>query len=412
MKGIYYDLKIYKAALKKIGLARTYSMIKYKKDWPEPEIEFPRQVKVKSLLSGICASDLHQIDVEMPYIASILAQKKNPFPIGHEVVGIVEEVGDEVEKLKKGDKVVFSPIANCEAYGFEKCPSCQQGDYQSCLALAGHGDDSELEEKYGGRLAFGGFGGGGFSESFIAFEGQLTKIHDDIPDEIAVLTEPFSVALHAVLKRVPDDHETAIVIGAGIIGLMMIAAIRALGSKCKLIIMARYPTQVEAAETLGADVVLIDRSGEGLYDKISDLTDGSLFKPAIGKRVLFGNKGPDVIFDSIGSGRTIDDALHLVRTNGTIVIVGMAFKGMKNIEWALQIYKELDILGSMMHGREVHAGTEIDTFELAVDFLTEYGDRFRGLVTHRFPIEQYKEAFKVASKKGKYDAIKVVFEFT
>ncbi|MFW9931468.1 MAG: zinc-binding dehydrogenase [Candidatus Thorarchaeota archaeon] len=412
MKGIYYDLKIYKAALKKVGLARTYSMIKYKEDWLDPEIRYPRQVKVRSLMSGICASDLHQIEVDIPYVATILAQRENPFPMGHEVVGIVTEVGVEVEKLKVGDKVVFSPIANCKAYGFEECPSCKEGDYQSCLTLAGLGDGSELEDEYGGQMAFGGFGGGGFSEHFLAFEGQLTKVDPSVPNDIAVLAEPFSVALHAVLKRVPGDDETAIVIGAGIIGLMMIASIRALGSKCKIITMARHPAQVEAAKRLGSDIVIIDRSEEGLYDKIADLTDGALFKPAIGKRVLFGNRGPDVIFDSVGSGETIDDALHLVRTNGTIVIVGMAFGGMSKIEWALQIYKELDVLGSMMHGREVHEGREIDTFDLAIDFLKEYGDTFKGLVTHRFPISEYKNAFSVASNKGKHDAIKVVFDYT
>ncbi len=411
MKGIYYDLKIYKAMLKKIGLARTFSMIKYNENWPEPEIKYPRQVKVKTLLSGICASDLHQIEVDMPYVASILAQRENPFPMGHEVVGIVTEVGEQVENLKVGNKVVFSPIANCKAYGFDECPSCKEGDYQSCLTLTGLGDGSELEEEYGGQMAFGGFGGGGFSESFLAFEGQVTKVDDDIPDEIAVLAEPFSVALHAVLKRVPSDNETAIVIGAGIIGLMMIASIRALGSKCRIITMARYPAQIEAAKKLGSDVVIIDRTDEGLYEKIADLTEGSLFKPAIGKQVLFGNRGPDVIFDSIGSGKTIDDALHLVRTNGTIVIVGMAFKGMSKVEWALQIYKELDVLGSMMHGREVHEGREIDTFELAVEFLNEYGGLFKGLVTHKFEIQAYKDAFKVASNKGKYDAIKVAFDY-
>ena len=74
LKGIFYDLKISKAVMKKIGLARKYTMIKYRTDWPEPEIQHSRQVKVRSLMSGICASDLHQINVNVSYAASILAR--------------------------------------------------------------------------------------------------------------------------------------------------------------------------------------------------------------------------------------------------------------------------------------------------------------------------------------------------
>jgi len=411
MKGIYYNLKISKAVLKKIGLATKFSMIKYREDWPEPEIKYPRQVKVKTLMSGICASDLHQINVNISYAATIIARKENPFPMGHELVGEVVEIGSEVEHLKPGDRVVMSPIAHCEAYGFEKCPSCEEGDYQTCYTLAGMGDGSELEETYGGRLGFGGFAGGGFSERFLALEGQLTKIPDKLPDEIAVLAEPYSVAIHAVLKRVPKDAETVVVTGAGIIGLLIVASIRALGSKCRIITLARYPVQVEAAKQLGSDIVLTERSRDTLYEKIAKLTGGELFKPALGRKILYGNKGPDIVFDCVGSEVTIDDALHFVRANGTIVIVGMALGAMKKVDWALQVYKELDVLGSMMHGLEEFQGETLDTFILATRFLSNNQSIYENLVTHKFRVDEYKKAFDVASKKGKHSAIKVAFDY-
>ncbi|MDF1538128.1 MAG: medium chain dehydrogenase/reductase family protein [Candidatus Thorarchaeota archaeon] len=411
MKGIYYDLKIRKAVLKKIGLATKFSMIKYREDWPEPEIKFPRQVKVKTLMSGICASDLHQIDVNLSYAASILARKENPFPMGHELVGEVIEIGSEVEHLKPGDRVVMSPIAHCKAYGFEKCPSCEAGDYQTCYALVGIGDGSELEETYGGRLGFGGFAGGGFSERFLAFEGQLTKVPFEIPDEIAILAEPYSVGIHAVLKKLPKDTDTVVVTGAGIIGLMIIAAIRALGSKCKIITLARYQVQVEAAIKLGSDKVLTERSRDTLYEEIAKLTDGELFKPALGRKILYGNKGPDIVFDSVGSEVTIDDAFRFVRTNGTVIIVGMALGAMKKVDWMLQVYKELDVLGSMMHGLEEFQGESLDTFILATRFLNENQSLYENLVTHKFRVDEYKKAFDVASNKGKYAAIKIAFDY-
>jgi len=90
-----YDLKVWKVILKKAGLAGKYSMIKYREDWPVPDIKHARQIKAKTRIAGICTSDIHQINVNLPYSASILARKENPFPMGHELVGEVVEVGDE-----------------------------------------------------------------------------------------------------------------------------------------------------------------------------------------------------------------------------------------------------------------------------------------------------------------------------
>ena len=84
---------------------------------------------------------------------------------------------------------------------------------------------------------------------------------DIIPDKVSVLAEPFAVGLHAVCRNMPKDDDTVIVIGAGTIGLMLVAAIRALGSKCRVIAIARYRFQAEAARKLGTDRVIIEKSG-------------------------------------------------------------------------------------------------------------------------------------------------------
>ena len=411
MKAIMYDLKISKAVRKKMKLAGKYTMIKYRTDWPKPSIKHPRQVLVRPIISGICASDLHQINVNVSYAASILARKENPFPLGHEVVGIVEEVGEEVEGLEVGDRVSHSPVASCECYGFDLCESCKAGRPETCQAIAGIGDSSPLEEKYGGRLKFGGFGSGGFSEYFVTYAHQLQKIPDNIPDDVAVLSEPLAVAIHAVKRKLPADDDIVIVIGAGIIGLMIVRAIRGLGSKCKIIVLARYPFQVEIAKQLGADVVISERDTDTLYQQIADATDGHLLKPAIGKKILFGGSGPGIIYDSVASDSTLDDSLHLIKNNGTIVIVGMDFGVTKKTDWALGVYKQVNILGSMMHGLEEHNGESVDTFEIAFEMMKEAPNLLQGLVTHRYSIDDYKTAFAVASHKGKNGAIKVAFEF-
>lgn len=406
-----YNLKISTVIRKKMKMAGKFSMIKFRSDWPEPTMKFPRQVKVRSALAGICASDIHQINVDLSYSATILARKENPFPLGHEVVGIVEEVGPDVTGLKVGDRVCHSPVASCEAYGFEYCRSCREGRPETCQAIAGIGDDSELEKQYGGRLNFGGFGSGAFSERFVTYERQLRKVPDEIPDEAAVLAEPLAVAIHAVKRRQPSDNDTVLVLGAGIIGLMVVKAIRSLGSKCRLVVLARYQFQADAAKRFGADEVILDTKKEVVYQRVADLTGAHLVKPAIGKKIVFGGSGPDIVIDSVGTDPTIDDSLHLVRNNGTIIIVGMGFGVTKKTDWVLGIYKELDILGSMMHGIENDGGRSIDTFDLALELMKGDPSSFRGLVTHRYDIEQYKTAFSTSSNKGKNRAIKVAFRF-
>ncbi|MFX1483057.1 MAG: zinc-binding dehydrogenase, partial [Promethearchaeota archaeon] len=316
MKAIMYDLKISKIIRKKMRLAGKYAMIKYREDWPEPTIKHPRQVIVKPILSGICASDVNQIDVNLSYSATILARKDSPYPLGHEVVGVVEEVGSEVEGLKVGDRVGHSPVVSCECYGFDYCESCRDGRPETCQAIVGIGDGSDLEEEYGGRLNFGGFGSGTFSEHFVTYAGQLEKIPEGVPDDVAVLAEPLAVAIHAVNQHKPSDDDTVIVIGAGIIGLLVVRAIRGLGSKCRIIVLAKYPFQGVVAKTLGADEVISERDKEVLFEKIAERTGGHLLKPTIGRKILYGGTGPDMIFDCVGTDSTLDDSLRLVRNNG------------------------------------------------------------------------------------------------
>jgi threonine dehydrogenase-like Zn-dependent dehydrogenase len=296
-------------------------------------------------------------------------------------------------------------------YGFEYCESCRNRKPETCQAIAGIGDGSHLEDEYGGRFNFGGFGSGAFSEYFVAFEDQLHVVPNKIPNDTAILAEPLAVAMHAVKRKQPSDSDAVIIIGGGIIGLMAIKAIRGLGSKCRIIVLAKYPFQAEVASRLGADFVISESNKDALYQQVADLTHGCLVKPALGKKVLYSGAGPDIIFDCVGTDSTLDDALHLVRNNGTIVIVGMGFGVTKKTDWALAMYKEVDILASMMHGIEDYEGKSLDTFEIAFKLMREDPSSFVGLLTHEFIVEQYKTAFSVASNKGKNKAIKVAFHF-
>jgi threonine dehydrogenase-like Zn-dependent dehydrogenase len=203
--------------------------------------------------------------------------------------------------------------------------------------------------------------------------------------------------------------------GAGIIGLMVIAALRALGSKCRIITAARYPFQAEAAAALGSNETVVEKKRDDFYEKLADITDGVLFKPIAGKRAVFGGSGPDVIFDCVGTESSIEDSLHLVRGNGKIVMVGESYSRTKRVDWALQAYKEIEVAGAFMYGMEPHRGKKLHAFDLALNCLKRHADhdpeRFPGLVTHTYRIDEYRKALESARHKSANRAVKIAFDY-
>jgi threonine dehydrogenase-like Zn-dependent dehydrogenase len=411
MKAIYFDLKMYKAMLKKLHLAGRYAMLKYRQDWPIPELDYPNQVQVKTKLCGICGTDMHLIGLEISFAASILASRRNPFPMGHEFIGEVSGLGQGNGGLREGDRVVYVPLATCETYGFKLCEACRRGNLQSCIALAGAGDGTALEKRYGGEGAFGGVGFGGYAEYAVGFEKQFFKLPDSIPDEAAVLIEPLSIGLHAVLRNSPAHSDHVVIIGGGTIGLMTLTAIRALGLGCSVLLIARYPFQAEAAKNLGADETIIESDRERLYERVVESTGGRLFKPLMERRVLFGNTGPDCIFDCVATDHTLDDALRMVRNNGKIVIVGLGFSKTKSTDWSLQALKEVQIVGSENYGIESWNGIKTHAFLIAISLLEKNPKLLNGIVSHSFALEDYRQAFGTLLHKGRNNALKAVFDF-
>lgn len=409
MKGIYFDLKMWKIILSKIKLAPEFLTFMYKEDWPTPKITYDNQVLVKTLNAGICGSDIHQVKLDMSYYASVLSSPLNPAPIGHEVVGVVENTNDN-SLLKKGDRVVLNPTVHCKSYGFSLCPSCQRGDWQHCYTLVGKGDGSEREKTF---KPFKGQIYGGYAEYFVAFEKNLYKVPENVPNHVAVLIEPFTVALHAVIRNLPSDSDSIIVIGAGSIGLMTIAAIRALGKKSKITSVVRYPHQADIAKQLGADdIVFSSRDKSKFYKIIADKYDALLVTPLMRKSYIYGRKGPDLIYDTVATESTAEDALHIVRSGGKIVMIGMGFSITKKVDWAVQVYKEVEIAGSFLQSVGEFEGKPVDPYEYGLKYMSENVEVFDKMVTHRFPLQDYKKAYGVFKNKGTSHAIKVIFDYT
>ena len=126
------------------------------------------------------------------------------------------------------------------------------------------------------------------------------------------MAEPLSCALQAVRKAPLIDDCTVLILGCGSMGVLTLSAIRGLGSTCRIVVVAKYPHQREAADRLGADVVV---QAEESHPKLAQILDARLYKPEFGRPTVVG--GADICFDCVGSERTIDDALRFTRGGGS-----------------------------------------------------------------------------------------------
>src|ERR687894_3305999 len=218
---------------------------------PDPKLPTPEWVRVKPLISGICGSDLGTLSSEnSPYFSPITSP---PFVLGHEVVGVVTE---DNGNFAVGERVVLEPALGCAVRGIEPpCRMCAAGRYALCVNVA-KGDIAP-----GLQTGFCRDTGGGWSEgALVAHPSQLHRVPEDVSDEAAAAIEPLACAVHAALAANPREDETALVIGAGSVGLFVVAAVRQLTRAGRLICVAKHERQSKEALRLGADEVVHPRA--------------------------------------------------------------------------------------------------------------------------------------------------------
>jgi threonine dehydrogenase-like Zn-dependent dehydrogenase len=370
------------------------------RDVGPPRLPNARWVRVRPVLSGVCGSDLASIAAEgSPFFAPLTSF---PFTFGHEVVGIVEEVGPEVRAVVVGDRVVVEPALHCGVRGIDPpCTACREGHYGNCVNVT-KGDISA-----GVQTGYCRDTGGGWSGSLVAHEVQLHKVPNGLPDAAAVMVEPFSCALHGVLRAKPQAAETILVLGCGTMGLLTIAALRAVEAPCRIVALAKHPHQQEFAKQLGAHEIL--PAGKGQENALCQRTGATLHQAEIGRPTVLG--GFDLVFDCVGSPRSLDDALRFTRARGRTVLVGMPAIP-KMVDWTTIWFKELNVMGVYAYGVEDFRGERVRTFELALRFLREGKVDLRPLVTHRFALADYKRAIRTALATGPHRSVKTVFDCT
>jgi threonine dehydrogenase-like Zn-dependent dehydrogenase len=368
----------------------------------EPPLPTPRWVRVRPRLSGICGSDLASIAAEgSPFFAPLTSF---PFTFGHEVVGTVTAVGDAVREVRVGDRVVVEPVLHCAVRGIgEPCPACRQGNYGNCTNVTAGDIGPGVQTGYCRDT------GGGWSHGLVAHEVQLHRVPETVPDEAAVLVEPLSCALHAVLSTQYSVHRPpkVLVCGCGTMGLLVIAALRALQVPAHVIALAKHLHQQEQARRLGADDIIAP--GKDAREQLCKRTGATLHFAEIGPPTVLG--GFDVVFDCVGSPRSLDESLRFTTARGRTVVVGMPAIP-RTVDWTTIWYKELQVRGTYTYGIEDVAGERLRTFALALRLLEQGRVDLRPLVTHRFALPDYSRALRTALHTGPHRSIKTVFDLT
>jgi threonine dehydrogenase-like Zn-dependent dehydrogenase len=348
-----------------------------------------------SRMCGLCGSDLRLLKG----VESLLLEPYASFPaiLGHEVVAevVMAPLGSD---WRPGDRVAVEPILPCEVRGLEPpCRFCARGQYNLCENF------TQGQLSPGTILGFHQEAGGGLAEFLAAHPSRLLRLPDTLPDEVAVLTDSLASALQPVLDHFPQDNDTVVIYGAGIIGQHLVRLLRALGSKSQVIMVARYPFQHDLAQAGGADLVLMSPKRAELGEAVG----ARLLPTTLGGGNLEG--GADLFFDCVGNGRSLQEGLLALRGRGAYVLVGTAGE-LGPVDISSLWFRELKVSGSAMYSYGAWQGQRVRTYQLAVDLLARGDYPVKGLVSHVFPLSDYRQAFQVAFDKRRHQSVKVAFD--
>lgn len=258
-----------------------YKKLEYK-DVPKPEIKNPNEVLVRIKAAAICGSDVHGMD-------GSTGRRQPPIIMGHEASGIIEEIGSAVHSFNVGDRVTFDSTIWCGV-----CPFCREGKVNLCDSRRVLGVSCD-EYKQDGI----------FAEYAIIQDHVLYRLPENLDFEQASLTEPASVAAHAISLAPPRLGERVALVGAGLIGLLTLKLLKLSGCAL-LIVLETDQGRREKALACGADYAL-DPTDPALLEKVATLTDGAMM---------------DKVFEAVGATAPIKTAIDLVKKGGTVVLVG------------------------------------------------------------------------------------------
>jgi len=412
MKAVTFDVSVPRFLMART-LGRLTSSVTFGglsgvqlQDVPSPDIPGPDWVRLQVLLAGICGTDLGNL----AFSSSPVMEPFGTFPavLGHEILARVVEKGTGVVGVEVGQKVVVDPLLSCRVRGYVdyECASCSAGYPSTCEQ---GGEEGPLEVD-GGSLSPGLTMGyhkdlpGGWGEFMVAHQSQLHPVPSDLEDRAAVLVEPLSIGVHAVLQAPPRRGEPILVIGSGPIAMSTLWALRAVGFGGDLVSQAKRKEESELALTLGASEVV----KPGLEARQALVDRGAMaYQPILGSEVYSGGGFP-LIYDCVGNRTSLEQALRFAAPRGRVVMLGCAAQ-VPRLDLTFLWARELTIRGFLGYGRETWEGRDCHTFQVTQELLRRRPLPTDRMVTHVFPLDQYRDALKAASNRRKSGAMKVVF---
>ncbi|MGH0032534.1 MAG: zinc-dependent alcohol dehydrogenase [Myxococcota bacterium] len=366
----------------------------------EPVLPAPDWAVAKTRVCGLCGSDYKQVFMNGAFDNPMTAMISWPQVLGHEVVAVIDETGAGAGRRRVGERVVLNPWLSCETRGLAPCSFCRDGMLAQCLNF---GRGVAARGIHNGNSATAT---GGFAERVPAHESQWIPVPDSVGDDAAVLADPFSVSLHAILKSPPPEGGTVLVYGCGTLGLLAIAILRMLHPGVRVLAVARYEHQALLAERFGARNVLRHRPTRAIVEAVAAATGADVEEPWKGLPMLTG--GVDVVYDTVSSAETFEVDVRVTRSLGTIVAIGV--EPPRRFEWTPLYFKELSVVGSNGFGIEEFEGRRQHAMEWYFEFIETRGFDATPIVTHRFPLSAYRDAFMACYAQGRHAAVKVLFD--
>lgn len=293
-----------------------YNRLEYK-DVPEPQLG-PEDVLVQVKACGICGSDVHGMD-------GSTGRRIPPIIMGHEAAGVIAKIGPEVTGWREGDRVTFDSTIYCG-----ECYFCRREQINLCDDRRVLGVSCDAYRQHGA-----------FAEYVAVPQRILYRLPEALSFEQAAMVEPLSVALHALGRAPTSPSDTAVVVGAGMIGLLVIQALRVAGCG-RIIAVDLDQDRLELARTLGADEALNSDSVDVAGQVLKHTAD----------------RGADIAFEVVGLPSTLKLAVQCLRKGGSLTLVG---NWSPTAELPLQsvVTRELTLYGSCASRGEYPAGLDM-----------------------------------------------------
>ncbi|MFE0726124.1 zinc-binding dehydrogenase [Streptomyces mutabilis] len=297
------------------------------------------ELLVRTAVVGVCGSDTHAAQGHHPFMPL-------PYHPGHEAVGVVAAVGPGADGFAPGDRIIVEPNLSCG-----QCPQCRSGRYNICEELK----------------VFGCQTPGAMTDLFTIPADRVHRIPEGMTDIEAALVEPLATPVHAVAKAGDLTGRTVVVLGAGPIGLLVLAAARHAGA-AKIALTDLLPGKRERALRLGADAALAADA--------PDLTEQA--RAALGGPV-------DMVFDCVAREQSMAQATDLVTKGGRIIVVGVGAAGTTPIRLDLIQDREISVEGTLMYTAE--------DYRTAIALIASGAVDTDEIVTGTFPLEEAAKAF-------------------